>query len=83
MNLRFVKVKASSRIGAVMIPWNNRRPDAEKRNLGGSTENCILTGLRRNNESDIELQWLFVSPHIQVSITHSSIFSAHLEIFSF
>jgi hypothetical protein len=53
MNLLFAKVKASSPFGDVIIPWNNCRPDAGKRDLDGSTERRVLTGLRKNNEFQI------------------------------
>jgi hypothetical protein len=53
MNLRFTKVKASSRFGDMIIPWNNCQPDVGKRDLDGSTEICVLTGLSKDNESEI------------------------------
>jgi hypothetical protein len=35
MNLRFAKVKASSRFGKELIPWSNYQPEAGKRDLDG------------------------------------------------
>jgi hypothetical protein len=53
MNLRFAKIKTSSRFGDVIIFWNNCRPDAGKGNLEGSAERCLLTKLTKNSESYI------------------------------
>jgi hypothetical protein len=49
MNPRFAKVKASSGFGDVIIPWNNCRSDAGRRDLDGSTERWVLTGLSKDN----------------------------------
>jgi hypothetical protein len=71
MNLRFAKIKASSRFGDMILPWNNYRPEAGKRNLDDSTERCVLTGLSKNNESwaGDRATMASICPHILVSIT--------------
>jgi hypothetical protein len=85
MNLRFAKIKACSRFGDVIIPMNNCRPNAGNRNLDGSIEGYVLTGLSKNNESSIEgrVQWPFVSLHILTSINISLNYSGHTDIYFF
>jgi hypothetical protein len=85
MNRFFAKVKASSRFGKMIIPWNNYRPDPGKRDLDGPTERCGLTRLSKNHESEIgdRATMAFASPHILVSIKISLKFFGYIGIFSF
>jgi hypothetical protein len=76
MNLRLAEVKASSPFGDVIIPWNNCRPDAEKRDLDGSTERCVLTGLSKNNES-------WVGGRATVAFCFTSHFGLHQNFIEF
>jgi hypothetical protein len=67
------KVKAFSSFGDVLIPWNNYRPDSGKRDWDGSTERCVLTELRENNESYIgdrvTMAFCFTSHLVSIKIS--------------